>query len=158
MSEEWDDEANARGVDPVVKQKAKEVKKIVSDTSMWLRASASVRFLLPLVSLTQMMGTDDGDALPFFYIMMVSIKLLWNTNTADSVWQFNDVTTGYCGVPVKQAIEVNRLLFEKLKKHKHPLQAVAALLHPYNISPMTELDSNYKHIKIGERPCEGVLE
>lgn len=200
MSDEWAEETTARSVDPVVKTKAKEVKKVISDTQNWLRASASVRFLSPLVSLTQMMGTDDGDALPFFYIMMVSIKLLWDTNTATSAWQFNDTTTGYCGVPLKQAIEANKLLYLKLLKHKHPLQGVAALLHtpaskgskknldeqgkkkirvaelrhdtqratliiitvavrhPYNISPLTVLDENYRHVKLGERPCEGLLE
>ena len=70
------------------------------------------------MSIQLKMGKDQGDALPFFYPLMINLKELWDEQLADR-------TKGYCGVSHAFALRANAKLWAKWEKFAHPLDAAA---------------------------------
>ena len=52
----------------------REVKAIIVDTANWSKAQSIITFLDELVKLQGFVGTDVGDALPFFYTKMIILQ------------------------------------------------------------------------------------
>ena len=52
----------------------REVKAIIVDTANWSKAQSIITFLDELVKLQGFVGTDFGDALPFFYTKMIILQ------------------------------------------------------------------------------------
>ena len=152
MSERWKQETNYRGVDQAVKREAATTKKYIMDTANWLKGAALLKFLEPLVRLAALMGTDDGHVLSFFYIAIIGISKIW-----DSQPNPRDTSEGYAGVKHGFALAANKALWDKWQKHEHPLQGTAALMNPYNHCPLQKVEPLYAHLKPGDVPAESVM-
>ena len=131
----------------------REVKAIIVDTANWSKAQSIITFLDELVKLQGFVGTDFGDALPFFYTKMIILQKKWNSQP------FSDRAKGFGGVSHAFAIRANKILYEKWEKFEHPLHGTACLLHPINITPRPEgMNSDYPYsledVPVGTVPAE----
>ena len=153
MSMEW--EQKRQGLDRDGKAKVDEVKKICTDTGNWLRAEAIVRFLSPLVTIQLFMGKDQGDVLPFFMPMFITLKDLWDKQLT------GDRNKGFAGVKHTFALQANAKLWNKLVKFDHPIYNVSCLLHPLNWVQKSEVLAKvagypYQSLADGQIPASGM--